>query len=193
MNRGPSVPVLIVIAGVGAAIVFLLATGGAEPTTDDPHGDVEVSDGGRPPQETGPADIVSASATVDEGRVVFAARMADDVPRSLEDGTLTWTWEVAESEQVTWKVVGSVDIEAHASLIATQFDYFAATVDGSLPGRIEIDGSEVRVIVESKGIARFPESFAWSVSSKLDGDRSKAISAVGEDRAPDDGLIDASS
>ena len=192
MNRGPSAIALVVIGLVLAAIVWLLVTAGEEPSADDGSGDVRISDGPKPPADTALADVTSAGVTLEGTRVVFAATMADDIPASLDRGAMQWQWYVEENGQETWLVTASVDIERTASVVATQFDFAASTTNETLPGRIDVEGDTVEVTLELEGLDRFPRSFTWYLLTKLDGDRTKAPSAVAEDRVPDEGSLEVS-
>lgn len=193
MNRGPSAVVLIAIAVIVAGTIWLLASGGAEPSTEDPAGDVRVSRGDRAPGETDVADVLDAGARIEDGRAVFEARVADDVPGSLRSGAMSWKWEVLEDGVVTWIVSANVDVERTASLIATQFDHSSSTIAGTLPGRLEAEGDTVRVTLELEELERFPDAFDWTLRTTLDGDRNKATSAVAEDRVPDEGSLGSAS
>ena len=193
MNRGPSLFVLVAIVVIAGAVVLLLATGGPSTTSADAGGDVEVSEGGGAPKDTSVADLTKGGATVDDAEVVLEATVDGDIPESLDEGALTFRWEISEDDIVTWIVTASVDIERTASIVATQFEYSGSTIDDSLPGRLEVEGSTVRVTLDPNELKDFPETFTWSVSTTLDGDRGKATSATAVDNVPDEGSLDAGS
>ena len=193
MNRGPSAIALGVIAVIVAGTIWLLASGGAEPSTEDPTGDVRVSKGGKAPDATEVADLLEGGARIENGRAIFEARVADDVPRSLRAGAMSWKWEVIEEGVVTWIVSANVDIERTASLVATQFDHSSSTIAGTLPGRLDAEGDTIRVTLELEELEDFPDAFSWTLGTTLDGDRTQASSAVAEDRVPDEGSLDSAS
>ena len=193
MNRGRPLIVLAVIAVVALGVIWLLVSGGAEPSSDDEVGDVRVSKGSNPPDETELADLSGATVTFEDGAFVFEATTGAEPPDSFENESLTWRWELQEQGNVTWIVTANVNIEATASLVATQFDYTTSTITGDLPGSIEIDGSTVRVTIRQEEVQDFPGAFSWSLTTSLDGDRGQTKSAVAKDRVPDQGLLDASS
>lgn len=192
MNRGRSLITLGVIVVVALAVIWLLATGGSEPSSEDVVGDVRVSRGPKPPTETELADVHRASVTFEDGAFVFEATTGGEPPGSFEKETLTWRWELGQEGNVTWIVTANVDIEPTASLVATQFDYSVSTITEDLPGEISIDGSTVRVTIDKDKVRDFPDAFSWSLTTEFDGDRGRTRSAVARDRVPDRGLLDAS-
>ena len=196
MNRRSSAVVLAVIGVVVVVLVWLLATGGGTPSSSDATGDVKVGKGANPPEDTSVADLLEADVVVEDAEVVFEATVDTPIPKSLDERGLTFRWElttVEDEEKVIWIVMASVDMEATASVVATQFDYSSTTIDDTLPGTVKLDGSTVRITLEPKEIPEFPEEFMWSVSTTLDGDRARATSATAVDNVPDEGSLRAAS
>lgn len=174
---------------LAAAVIALLSTGGPNATGSDSNGDVRVGKGRKPPKEVRIADIVNASVIKEGDEIVFQAELDGDVPDELDEGLLSYRWNVEEDGRDTWLVTADVTIETHASLVAQQFDYSATTIDQSLPGAVEIDGDVVAVRVDVSELKDFPASFDWSLETVLDGDRSNTASAEATDRVPDEGVI----
>ena len=186
MNRSTVIAFALVAAAVIAAIA-LLVTGGGQGGSDDPTGDVAIGEGGQPPADTSIADVQRATVRREGAEIVFEVRMASDVPTELPKQSMTWRWELYEGGQLTWLVSANVDLGPNVSVLATQTEYQASTVDESLPGRIDVEGSTVTVRIEPDQIDGFPAGFDWLVKTSLDGSRAAAKSAVAEDLAPDGG------
>lgn len=174
---------------LAAAVIALLSTGGPNATGSDSNGDVRVGKGRKPPKEVRVADIVNASVIKEGDEIVFQAELDGDVPDELDEGLLSYRWNVEEDGRDTWLVTADVTIETHASLVAQQFDYSATTIDQSLPGAVEIDGDVVAVTIDVSELKDFPASFDWSLETVLDGDRANTASAEATDRVPDEGVV----
>jgi hypothetical protein len=180
----------VVLAVVVAVIALLVTGGGGGINSDnDDGGDVSVSKGPAAPRDTNVADISRVEVTSEEGEVTFEAEMASDIPQRVKGGSLAWRWELYEEGQMTWLVTANVDLEPNASLVATQRNYFSGTVDDTLPGSINIEGSTLRIQVQANKVKGFPEKFEWLLKTSLDASRTKENSAVAEDLAPDSGYL----
>ena len=194
MNRGRSALVLVTIVGLIAGAVWLFASAsGPGGSSEDRSGDVVVGKGPKAPKEPAVADLRSASVEIADGTAVFEARVEGDIPDSFEDEAIEFRWEITEDDRMTWIVSASLSIEPTASVVATQFDYRSSTIDRSMPGELVVEGMTVRLTLEISEIERFPEAFAWTLESQLDGDRSKAGSAEAGDVIPDEGSLEAGS
>lgn len=174
---------------IAAAVIALLVTGGSGTSGTDATGDVKVEGKRNPPKDRGAADIVNATVMRDGDEVIFRATLDADVPDDLDEGLLSYRWNVEEGGRETWLVTADVTIDTTASLVAQQFDYSATTIDQSLPGTVEIDGDEVAVTIDVSELKDFPASFDWSLETVLDGDRSNTASAEATDRVPDEGVV----
>lgn len=193
MDRKPLAIAVSIVAAVILVFVVLLASGGGGGDTggDDPAGDVRTSGGPRPPRDVEIADILEAGVSGD-GEIELTARMAGQLPGSLEDGSLEWRWEILEEGRTTWILTATIDIEANASLVATQRDVSRTTIDGSLPGVIEVTDDAVTVLLETDELTDFPDEFEWQLVTSLDASRTQTRSARSTDRAPDEGSFGSS-
>jgi hypothetical protein len=180
-----------VVLAVVVAVIVLLLTGGGEGinSDNDDGGDVTVSKGKAAPRDTNVADISRVEVTSDDGEVTFEAEMGADIPKRVKGGSLAWRWELYEEGQMTWLVTANVDLGPTASVLATQTRYHSSTIDDTLPGSIEIDGSTLRIRVRANKVKKFPEAFDWLLKTSLDASRTKANSAVAEDLAPNSGYL----
>lgn len=180
--------VAIAIVGVVAAIVGVLSLGGGEGgASPDATGDIVIDEGPQPPADTSLADIAKSSVRKDGGRIVFEATMAADVPSKLGDGSLELRWDLSEGGRDTWIVSASINIEAHAALTSQRTGYSSNTINGSMPGDIEIEGDVVRVSFDPSKIKRFPQTFSWRLTTTLDGSRANTESGTASDTAPGSG------
>jgi hypothetical protein len=186
-----TIVVFSVILAVVVAIIILLVTGGggAINSDSDPEGDVTVSEGPDAPPDTTLADISRVVVSADNGEVTFEAEMASAIPRRVKNGSLAWRWEVYEGGEMTWLVTANVDLGPNASLVATQRNYQTSTIDDTLPGSIEVEGTTLRIQVRTNKLKGFPETFDWLLKTSLDASRTKANSALAEDLAPDSGYL----
>ena len=176
---------------VVVVIIILLVTGGggALDADSDPDGDVTVSEGPNAPPDNALADISGVEVSADQGNITFQAEMASDIPRRVKNGSLAWRWELYEDGRMTWLVTANVDLGPNASLVATQKDYSSSTIDDTLPGSIEVEGTTLRIQVRANKLKGFPKTFDWLLKTSLDANRTEANSAVAEDVAPDSGYL----
>ena len=174
---------------IAAAVIALLSSGGPDANGSDANGDVRVEGTRKPPRDLAIADVVNASVSREGDELVFQAELDGSVPAELEDGLLSYRWNVEEGGRETWIVTADVTIETHASLVATQVDYSSTTLDKSLPGNVEIDGDALAVTIDTSKLDDFPATFDWSFETLLDGVRSDTASAEATDRVPDEGVI----
>jgi hypothetical protein len=190
MNTRTVIAFSAILVVVAVIIVLLVTGGGGGVNADtDANGDVTVSEGPSAPSDTTVADISAVEVSSEKGDITFEAEMASDIPRRVKDGSLAWRWEVYENGQMTWLVTANVDLGPNASIVATQKDYSSSTIDDTLPGSIEVDGTTLRINVRTKKVEGFPQTFEWLLKTSLDGSRTKANSAVAEDVAPDSGYL----
>jgi hypothetical protein len=190
MNTRTVVVFSVILAVVVAIIILLVTGGGGSINSDsDADGDVTVSDGPNVPPDTTLADISQVEVTADNGDLTFEAEMASAIPRRVKNGSLAWRWEVYEAGELTWLVTANVDLGPNASLVATQRNYQTSTIDDTLPGSIEVEGTTLRILVRTNKLKGFPETFDWLLKTSLDASRTKAKSAIAEDLAPDSGFL----
>ncbi|HJR44401.1 MAG TPA: hypothetical protein VJ927_02230 [Actinomycetota bacterium] len=191
MNTKQLAIVSAIVGCVLAVIIVLLATGGVSPAerSSDPVGDVEVAQGSDPAPETTLADIRSARVRSQNGQIVFQAEMEDVVPRSLEDQTMEWRWEILEGGTSTWIVSANVSVgRPVASVTAQQQNFAASTIDDTLRGSVDHEGNTIFVRLDATQIQGFPTAFAWRLKTTLDGNRADPASALATDEAPGSGL-----
>ena len=182
--------VVIGIVGAIAALVAVLTLGGdAGPggAGGDAGGDVSVGEGPNPPSDASIADIVSSDVRKEGDAVVFEATMEKEIPSSVKDGSLEFRWDLAENGTETWLVTASINVEAHAAITSQKTAYGSSTIDGSMPGHVEVDGNVVRITVTPGEVEGFPSTFTWTLKTTLDGVRSDPGSGTATDSAPDDG------
>ena len=173
------------MGAIVVVFVLILLSGGDDGGSDggsDPSGDVRIEDRPRPPKDPSLADITDGSVILDGGDVVLGATMADPVPRSVDDGSLELRWEIGSAGSLEWIVIATVDVERNASVVATAGDYSSSTVDGTLPGDLEVDGRSVTVRLDGDELPNFPADPEWRLLSSLDGDRASSRSALATDR-----------
>jgi hypothetical protein len=190
LDRRRLAVVAAVIAVCVAAVIALLVTGEAEPVQsfEDPAGDAAFEEGDNPPTDVTLADIRSAEVSSDGDEIVFEATLAGTIPKKVPGGSLGLRWEVFEGGDSTFLVTASLDAGPIASIIGEKNDYGASTLDEGLPGSLTIKGDTLTIRLEPDEIPDFPDRFAWSLQTSLDGDQGDPQSARAEDRAPDQGL-----
>lgn len=183
--------VSVLVALVIGGLVLLLVTGGPPPGVDaaDPAGDVEVTDGQDAPADADLADVRRARVYLRASQIVFEAKMAAEVPRSIKGQTMEWRWEIFEEGTETWLVSAHISVgEPVAALTAQRTDYATSTIDGRLPGGIDHQGDTLFVRLNPAELTRFPERFTWRLTTTLDANREDPSSAVARDTAPASGL-----
>lgn len=181
--------VAIAIVGAIAVVVLVLTTGGPSGGGPaDPSGDVSVSDGDSAPTDTTLADIVAASVTKDGEDLVFEAKLGDEIPRRIPNGSLELRWDISQDGDDTWIVSANLNVGPTAALTSQKTNYGSSTIDDSMPGSIEIDGDTLIVVVKAAEVDDFPTLFNWTLKSTLDADRADPSSGVASDTAPDSGL-----
>jgi hypothetical protein len=180
--------IVIAVVGVVAGVIIILATGGGPSTTSgDPGGDVGVGEGPKPPQETSLADIVGAEVRSEGGELVFEVTVGRNVPKNIPNGALEFRWDVSENGTDTWIVSANLNVGPTAAVTSQRTNYGSSTIDGSMPGSIEIDGDTLVVRVRAAEIEGFPQTFQWTLKTTLDADRTDPRSGVATDQAPDSG------
>lgn len=190
MNRGRSFLVLGIIVVLVAGVAWLLSGAGSSGgSSEDRTGDVTITKGAKPPRDPKLADLTGGSVVPGDDGMTFDATVDATIPDSLDNGAMTFRWELTERGQVTWIVSASVDVERTASIVATQFDYRSSTIDRSLPGELQVEGDTVTLTLRTEEIEDFPTSFDWVLKAELDGDRTRSPSAVAEDVLPNDGSL----
>jgi hypothetical protein len=188
VNKRTGLIVGIAVVAVAVVVVLLVSGGSEAPSAfDDDAGDVSVAEGPKAPEDTAAADIVDAQVTRDGERLVFTATMDDEIPERVQDGSLSWRWDLYVNGTGEWIVSATVDVESSASITSTQSDYGAGTFDDSLPGSFEIDGDTLTLTLRPDDIPDFPADFTWSLGTSLDGDQGDPESALATDKAPDEG------
>jgi hypothetical protein len=173
------------VSAIVVVLVLVLLSGGNDRGGEggsDPSGDVRIEDRPRPPTDPSLADITDGSVTHDGGDVVLEATLADPVPESVDNGSLELRWEIGSGGSVEWIVIATVDVERNASVVATAGDYSSSTVDGTLPGGLEVDGRSVTVRLNRDELPNFTADPEWKLLSSLDGDRASSRSALATDR-----------
>lgn len=184
--------VAIGIVGAIAAVIIVLTLGGdggpgGSGPGGDASGDVAVGEGPKPPEDATLADIVTSDVRKDGNVVVFEATMRKDIPSSVEDGSLEFRWDLSEGGNETWIVTASISVDVNAAITSQKTTYGSSTIDGSMPGKVEIDGDVLRVILRAGQIEGFPNNFTWTLKTTLDGVRADPGSGTATDSAPDGG------
>jgi hypothetical protein len=177
------------IVAVIVVIVVILA-GGGSPTSDqsDAADDVTITDGTGEPGEATLADITEASVRKDGDQIVFEVTVASDIPRRVRDGNLDFRWDVSEAGEDTWIVAANLNTGPTASVTSLRTDFGASTIDGTLPGSIELSGATLTITLDATKVDGFPTTFEWRLMSTLDGDPADPTSATATDSAPDSGV-----
>lgn len=190
MNRKQLLIVFVLVAIALGVIIVLLATGGTTPeaATDDAQGDVIVGEGESPPEDTELADIVDASITGDEGDLTLEVTMATEIPEKLAGQGMDWKWEVFEGGAPTWIISANLDVGANATVFSPATGATFTSIDDRLPGELTIEGSTLRIVLDTTEIDGFPSDFTWKLTTKLDGAKGEPGSATADDSAPDLGF-----
>lgn len=190
MNRKQLLIVFALVAVALGVIIVLLATGGTTPeaASEDAQGDVIVAEGENPPEDTQLADIVDASITGDGEQLTLEVTMATEIPEKLPGQGMDWKWELFEGGAPTWIISANLDLGANATVFSPATGATFTSIDDRLPGELEIDGSTLRITLDTSGMDGFPSQFTWKLSSKLDGAKGEPGSATADDSAPDLGF-----
>lgn len=184
-----SLGVAMGIVALIVIVVVVLATGGTDGGSGpgDATADVEVESGPDAPSDVGPADIAQASVTAEGNELVFVAEMASDIPGRIPDGSLEFRWDVIEGGEETWIVSAAIGRSPVAALTSPDSGYGSSTIDGTMPGTIEVDDSTLTLRFDRSKVEGFPEEFEWRLETTLDAKRTDPQSGVAHDRAPDSG------
>ncbi|HET7481968.1 MAG TPA: hypothetical protein VFK89_03835 [Actinomycetota bacterium] len=189
MNRRGLVIGFVVAAIVVVAVIVLLATGGTTSGTDG-TGDVKVDDGPHAPRTVQIVDIATTSVHRDGDTITLSATANGNIPRSIANGSLEYRWELGHTAETTeWIVTVAVNVDASASLLATQRDYSSTTINDTFPGDFTIKGARLTVEIDSAQVKGFPTHFDFHVESTLDANRADTRSGLAHDRAPNEGTI----
>lgn len=191
MNNKQLAIAAAVVGAVLTVIIVLLVTGGppTEELARDEENDVTVSNGPAPPKDLALADVRSTRVYAQDDEIVFEAVMPVDIPKSLDNQTMSWRWEILEGGSETWIVSANISVGGPiASVLSTQTGYGASTNDNTLPGEVERSGSTLMIRLRPSEIERFPSQFTWRLETSLDGNRGNANSALAGDTAPRSGL-----
>lgn len=175
------------IIGAILVVVVVLNSGGPTGGPDDPSNDVAVGEGEAPPEDASPADIERAEVRRDGDRIVFEAKMTQDVPKEVPGGSLEFRWNISENGDETWIVTANLSSALSAAVISHNTDYGSSTIDDTMPGSVAVDGDTVTVTLRPVRIDAFPNAFDWTLKSTLDADFADPASAVATDSAPDSG------
>lgn len=178
------------IVGLIVIVVIVLATGGVDVGggPGDSTDDVQVEPGPDAPSDATPADIAEASVTSEGDELVFVAEMATDIPERIPDGSLEFRWDVIEGGDETWIVSGAVGNDRPtAALTSPDSGYGSSTIDDTMPGTIEVEGTTLTIRFDRSKVKGFPSDFEWRLATTLDAKRIDPQSGVARDRAPDSG------
>ncbi|MDQ3940829.1 MAG: hypothetical protein M3238_05715 [Actinomycetota bacterium] len=190
MNRRPLAIAAVVVAAAIMLVIAVLVSGEPAPSgSSDPDGDVNFEVGPNQPSPVGIVDIQEGRVIARGNHIEFTARMSDELPETLKEGTLEWRWEIFEGNDLTWILTGNIDIETNAYLIATRDDYSSSTVDGTFPGKISISGRRVSVLLEPQSVPGWPGAFGWHLVASLDASRRQARSSRASDHLPATGNL----
>lgn len=184
-----SLGVALGIVALIVVVVVVLATGGGPSGTgpEDAPADVQVEAGPDAPSDITPADIAEARVTVEGDELVFVAEMATAIPERIAGGSLEFRWDVIEGGDDTWIVSAAVNGRPAAALTSPDSGYGSSTIDGTMPGTIEVDGTTLTIRFDRTKVEGFPRDFEWRLATTLDAKRTDPQSGVAHDRAPDSG------
>lgn len=183
-----------IAVAIAAAFIVVLASGGDDDGAD-PTGDLRYVEGKQPrgatslPIAASIADIVEADVRRDGSGLVFDITTASTIPQILERSSLELRFDVSEGGRNTWIVSASVNVAATAAVVSQTTDYGSSTIDGTMPGSVEVSGEVITIRLEPQRIDNFPATFDWALSSKLIAFRDITGSTRVEDRFPDEGSL----
>lgn len=185
--------VAVAIVATIAAIVFVLVVGGPTDTGSDTGSadsisDVAVGEGTGNPGDTALAEIIDVTVRKEGATdLVFEVTIAKEVPSKIPNGSLTFRWDVIENGKSTWLVSANLDAGPTAAVTGLTSSYGASTIDGTLKGEVAVSSNKLTIMFDRTAIDGFPDSFAWHLTSTLDGNRRDPSSATASDSAPDSG------
>ena len=186
MNR--SLATAIGIVALIVIVVVILATGGIDQSgSGEARDDVQIDAGPDAPSDASPADISNATVRAEGNDLVFVAEMATEIPDRIQDGSLEFRWDIIEGGDETWIVSAAVNGQPIAALTSPDSGYGSSTIDGTMPGTIEVDGTTLTVRFDQSEVDGFPGDFQWRLQTTLDAKRTDPQSGVARDRAPDSG------
>lgn len=177
--------VLGVIALI-AIVVIVLATGGPSVSGSDASDDVTVEGEGRPPNSH-LADVSGSEVRREGEEILFIADMTQPIPERVPNGSLDFRWDLTVDGSDAWIVSAQVTNDTIASVISQQTSYGSSTVDETMPGSVEVEGTKLTIRLRTGNIDSFPAAFGWRLRTTLDGDRSDPSSPQAHDQAPDSG------
>lgn len=189
MSNKTLVVTLAVLSAVVVGLIVLLVTGGDDTPTgfQDAGNDVSVAGAKPTPENPLLADITDASVYEKDDTVVFEVVLGSTIPAEMPGGAFDIRWDVLVDGRPAWIVGANLDVGLNASILAQQTDYGSSTIDDTMPGEVAVDGDTLTITLRTSEIPDWPESFDWTLTTKLDADRTKESSAIAEDAAPDSG------
>ena len=187
MNR--TALVALVIVGLVGGTALVLSLGGSDAgASADATGDISIGEGPRAPSDPSLADIESAEVRrLDGGEIAFEVTMTSSIPAGETSDALSFRWDIIENGEETWYVSANFLSGPTASVSSLTSDFGASTIDHTLDGTIALSGPTLVVTLTPSGIEDFPTTFAWGLTSSLDGDPADPASATATDTAPDSG------
>lgn len=181
-----------IVAAIAAGLIIILTSGGGDGGPDS-SGDLSLVEGEQPrratalPVAASMADVVEADVRRDGSDLVFEVTTASSIPQELERSSLELRFDVSEDGRDTWIVSATVNVAVTAAVVSQVTDYGSSTIDGTLPGSVEVSGETLVIRLQPQDIEGFPETFDWTLSSNLVAFRDIAGSTRVEDRFPDEG------
>lgn len=176
-----------VIALVAVIIVVLVTGGSGTSSGDDAGGDVAVEGEGGAPTNADLADVAKADVRREGDEILFVAEMAMEIPEQIEGGSLEFRWDLSIGGRDAWIISALVATDTTAAVTAQQTNYGSSTIDDTMPGSVEADGTTLTIALRPGNIDAFPDAFSWRLRTTLDGDRADPKSPVAHDEAPDGG------
>ena len=174
------------IIGSIVVVIVILNTGGATVGPEDPRGDVAVSAGDSPPEDTSLADITRTEVRRDGDRILFEATLSQEIPRKVSGGALEFRWDISENGDETWIVTANLSSRLTAAITSQNTSYGSSTIDDTLPGTVAVDGDILTITLQASQSEKeeFPATFEWILTTTLDADLTDTSSAVATDSAP---------
>lgn len=140
------------------------------------------------PGSSGLASLRSAEVRAEGSTIVFEAHGRRAIPRALQDGSMSWRWEIRHGSRVLWILSASLDVGPNASLFNPATDVGVGTIDGSFPGAVERDGDSLVVRLRPDELESFPRQFEWVLTTTLD-EKGIPGSTPTKDRVPEQGSL----